>query len=316
MIRFDELTHFTEYMYLYLYSRLRGSNGYPKQLKSSTNPGGPGHYFVKKRFIDPAPPGEEFATKLGTRRFIPAAVQDNLFLSAADPMYGQRLKNLPISEQKRLLYGEWELADGRYFTEWDPAVHIVPAFSPPPEWPVYVSIDYGLDMLAVCCFADAGDRIYLFREVYESGLIISEAARRVRAAADNPEAVYAPADMWNRRQDSGRSAADIFFENGVALTRVSGSRVDGWLAVKELLKPVSGQNKVTSALAVTAACPNVIRCMGAIGCSALDPNDAAVQPHELTHAPDALRYFASQRRRGRSTVTQDGQLSSLLSFGI
>ena len=52
MIRFDELTHFTGYMYLYLLSRLRGSNGYPKQVKSTTNPGGPGHSFVRERFID------------------------------------------------------------------------------------------------------------------------------------------------------------------------------------------------------------------------------------------------------------------------
>ena len=56
-IRFDELTHFTESQYLYLLSRLRGANSFPKQIKSSTNPGGVGHQWVKARFIDPAPPG-------------------------------------------------------------------------------------------------------------------------------------------------------------------------------------------------------------------------------------------------------------------
>ena len=46
VIRFDELTHFTEEMYRYLFSRLRGANSYPKQIKSSTNPGNVGHSWV------------------------------------------------------------------------------------------------------------------------------------------------------------------------------------------------------------------------------------------------------------------------------
>ena len=52
VIRFDELTHFTEFQYLYLMSRVRGANRYPKQIKSSTNPGGVGHGWVKRLFID------------------------------------------------------------------------------------------------------------------------------------------------------------------------------------------------------------------------------------------------------------------------
>lgn len=57
VIRFDELTHFTEAQYTYLHSRVRGVNPFPKQVKSSTNPGGPGHAWVKERFIDGRRPG-------------------------------------------------------------------------------------------------------------------------------------------------------------------------------------------------------------------------------------------------------------------
>ncbi|HPR40218.1 MAG TPA: phage terminase large subunit, partial [Oscillospiraceae bacterium] len=39
VIRFDELTHFSEGMYLYLISRLRGANDFPKSIRSSANPG-------------------------------------------------------------------------------------------------------------------------------------------------------------------------------------------------------------------------------------------------------------------------------------
>ena len=56
VIRFDELTHFTESQFTYLISRIRGANPYPKQVKSTTNPGGIGHQWVKSRYIDPMPP--------------------------------------------------------------------------------------------------------------------------------------------------------------------------------------------------------------------------------------------------------------------
>ena len=85
VIRFDELTHFTDTMYTYLISRVRGANGFPKQVKSSTTPGGVGHSWVKERFIDPAPPGEVFTVEdTGqTRVFIPSKVDDNVFLMAS-----------------------------------------------------------------------------------------------------------------------------------------------------------------------------------------------------------------------------------------
>lgn len=75
VIRFDELTHFTESQYVYLLSRVRGTNAYPKQIKSSTNPGGIGHTWVKRRFVDPAPAGTAFVTEDGLRRiFLPSLV--------------------------------------------------------------------------------------------------------------------------------------------------------------------------------------------------------------------------------------------------
>ena len=61
VIRFDELTHFTESQFTYLISRIRGANPYPKQVKSTTNPGGIGHQWVKSRYIDPMPPDEVHA---------------------------------------------------------------------------------------------------------------------------------------------------------------------------------------------------------------------------------------------------------------
>ena len=118
VIRFDELTHFTEFQYLYLMSRVRGANRYPKQIKSSTNPGGVGHGWVKARFIDPAPPDTVFTPERGgSRIFLPAKLEDNRFLLRADPAYRERLLALPERERRALLLGDWNIFDGQYFGE-------------------------------------------------------------------------------------------------------------------------------------------------------------------------------------------------------
>mgnify|MGYP001053080838 FL=1 len=101
VVRFDELTHFTEEQYTYLISRIRGVNPYPKMVKSSTNPGGIGHAWVKRRFIDGFEPGRiHIDEETGARRvFIPSYVTDNVFLMNADADYIKRLNQLPEKEK-------------------------------------------------------------------------------------------------------------------------------------------------------------------------------------------------------------------------
>ena len=148
VIRFDELTHFTFGMYRYLLSRLRGTRGYPKQVKSTTNPGGLGHAWVKDRFIDLGPPDTVYRTPGGSRVYLPSRVQDNGFLMRADPDYVTRLQNLSERDRRALLEGDWDIFDGQYFSEFSRAVHIVEPFPIPGHWRRYRTLDYGLDMLA------------------------------------------------------------------------------------------------------------------------------------------------------------------------
>lgn len=298
-IRFDELTHFTEYMYLYLFSRLRGANTFPKQIKSSTNPGGVGHVWVKERFIDPAPPLTEIKSSEGTRIFIPAKVQENKFLMESDPGYIRTLDNLPENERKALRDGEWNLFEGRFFTEWDPAIHIMKPFAIPKEWRRVFVMDYGLDMLAGYWIAlDFVGNAYVYREVYQSNLIISSAAALIKelSGTDKLEDLCAPPDLWNRRQETGRSVADIFAENGIYLRKVNNGREQGWLDLREWLKVVPDETGAQSArLRIFENCRNIIRCLPAVQYDPKNPNDIANDPHELTHGPDALRYFAASR---------------------
>lgn len=301
VIRFDELTHFTEYMYTYMISRCRGANPFPKHIKSSTNPGGVGHSWVKARFIDIGEPNviHEITLENGKKNtviFIPSLVQDNMFLLDNDPDYVSRLELLPEKEKQALLYGDWDIFDGQFFTEFDRKIHVCTPFKIPKDWRIYRTRDYGLDMCATYWIAmDYQMNVYVYKELYESDLIVSDAARKINAMTDEKIQIdYAPPDLWNRNKDTGKSTADIFAENGQYLTKADNNRVTGWLAVHEWLKTYKDeQGQLNSKLKIFSNCINLIRTLPALQHDEKNPNDVAVEPHELTHAPDALRYFCT-----------------------
>lgn len=301
VIRFDELTHFTEYMYTYMISRCRGANSYPKKIKSSTNPGGVGHSWVKARFIDIGEPNKvhEIILENGKKNtiiFIPSLVQDNMFLLDNDPDYINRLELLPEKERQALLYGDWDIFDGQFFTEFNRNIHVCTPFEIPSDWRIYRTRDYGLDMCATLWIAmDYQMNCYAYKELYEPDLIVSEAARKINEMTNEKVLIdYAPPDLWNRNKDTGKSTADIFAENRQFLTKADNNRITGWLAVHEWLKPYNDeQGKPNSKLKIFSNCVNLIRTLPALQHDEKNPNDVAVEPHELTHIPDALRYFCT-----------------------
>ncbi len=326
IIRFDELTHFEEDMYVYLLSRIRGANNFPKQAKSSTNPGGVGHHWVKERFIDPAPPYEQWETENGTHRvFIPSLLTENKFLLSEDPNYIKRLKSLDENDIKALLYGEWDIYEGQYFTEFKTDIHVIKPFIIPKHWKRYFTMDYGLDMLAAYVIAvDTQGRSYVIKEFCQSNLIISEAAEKIRELCKGEDIVsyYAPPDMWNRRQDTGKSVAEIFLENGIMLVKSSNDRVHGWLTLKEYLKPFKNEmEEMTANMVFFENCREIIKSLPALTYDSRNPNDVANEPHELTHSPDAIRYFVSARpmaaiieNREDETLSYDTQIDNFVSF--
>ena len=255
------------------------------------NPGGVGHAWVKRLFIDRDFRGGERAEDYV---FIPAKVTDNRVLMEKDPEYVRRLDNLPHGLREAWRDGNWDVFAGRYFTEWDREKHVVEAFRPPEWWRWYVTLDYGLDMLAALLIGvDDRGEAYVVGEVYEGrdlgeghdGLIVSEAAERVKAlAAGHAVTAYlAPPDLWSARQETGKSVADIFAEHGVYLTKTSNERIAGWMAVKERLKDQT--------IRFFPNCRNLIRALPLLQYDEKRVNDVANTPHELTHAPDALRGF-------------------------
>lgn len=302
----DELTKHERRTIQVLLSCLRSPKGYPVRFRGTCNPGGIGHTYVKEDYIEPTQYGAKVIVDPITgnkRAFIPAKVYDNIVLMKNDPTYVKRLENLPEKEKKAFLYGDWDIFEGQYFSEWDRSVHVVETFQIPSHWRRYRVMDYGLDMLA-CYWAatDTSGRLYVYKELYESGLIISDAAKRIKQLSTVNERVpmFAPPDLWNRRQDTGKSAAALFTEHGVSMVKVSNARVQGWFNLKEWLKVQKSQDEQTgdeiktSRLQIAANCTNLIRTLPQLQHDDTDPNDVANEPHELTHAPDALRYLCSQ----------------------
>ncbi len=302
VIRFDELTHFTEDVYLYLISRLRGANSYPKQIKSCTNPGGVGHNWVRERFINSncKDISREFSS--GSRVFIESRVFDNKFLIESDPEYVKRLHNLREKDKKALLYGNWDVFEGQYFTEWDRVIHTIKPFSIPSHYKHYFTMDYGFDMAAFYWISvDSKGCAYVVREFCQgkdngkSPLIISEAARVIKELTKEKIFLYlAPPDIWNSRQESGRSIADIFLEEGIPLTKSGGGRVEGWMSVKEYLKPfidIDGQKRAK--LTIFDSCTELISSLPALLHDNANPSDVSSHPHKLTHSADAIRGFCN-----------------------
>jgi len=299
----DELTKYEERSIQVLLSCLRSAKGFIPKFRATCNPGGIGHTWVKERYIIPTEYGrKEIIDPItgGKIAFIPATVYDNTILVKNDPRYVKRLENLPEAEKQAFLFGNWDIFEGQYFDEFDANIHVITPFVIPENWKRYIAMDYGLDMCAVLWIArDTEGNAFVYKEFHQSKLIISEACEKIREInnGDKYTCLYAPRDLWNKKSDTGRSAADIFAENRMPMTETSVERVDGWLNVKEWIKIISikdietGELKKTSRLKIFSNCKNLIKYLPQLQRDDKDPCDAATEPHEITHICDALRYF-------------------------
>ena len=97
--------------------------------------------------------------------------------------------------------------------------------------------------------------------------------------------------------------AELFAENGLGLLRASNNRIQSWMALKELLKPLKNEQD-RPGLLVTEDCVGLIANLPAIQHDEKNPSDCATEPHEITHICDAIRYFAVTRTLGAEQAEQ------------
>ena len=293
IIAIDEATQLTEHQFSILKACLRGVRDMPRRMYLTCNPGGVGHAWVKRLFID-----RDFRTDEcpDDYLFIPAQVYDNPILMQADPDYVKQLESLPNKLRDAWLFGRWDVFEGQFFPEFSPDIHVLAQACIPERLRYFVAVDYGFDMLAALLLgADANGNLYVLREICQPDRTLREAAELiVTLCKDEPvEYVTASPDLWNRRQDSGKSGFEIM-QSVVGMPPMLAAdnrRVPGWRLLREYLRHESDH----PVLRIGSACKTLIASLPALLCDAVRPEDASGEPHAMTHAPEALRYAVMSR---------------------
>lgn len=170
----DEATHQTEDRIKKLNACVRGVNNFPKRTYYTCNPGGVGHAWVKRLFIDrkfrEGERGDDY-------RFIQSLVTDNKALMDAQPEYIQQLEALPPKIREAWLHGRWDLFEGQVFEEFVDSpehyqdrrwTHVIEPFAIPENWKIYQGFDWGYSKpYSIGWYAiDYDGRAYRIREYY------------------------------------------------------------------------------------------------------------------------------------------------------
>ena len=287
----DEATQFTYNEFRTLGGCLRGVNDIPKRFYLTCNPGGIGHKWVKRLFIDrnfhrnPLSPEEDENPK--DYKFIAATIDDNVALlnSSGGKAYKQMLSALPEKIRQAHRYGDWNALSGAYFSEFRRNIHTCDPFRIPTGWLKYRSFDYGLDRFALYWIAVSPEgRCFVYREYCESDLLVSAAAQKALELTPENEIIvstFAPPDVWNRQKDTGKSMAELFYMNGIPIVKSSNNRVQGHMQIKEMMADM-GDGK--PGLIIFKTCTELIDSLEIIQFSETNPNDCATQPHDITHS--------------------------------
>lgn len=264
IIIFDELTHFTESQYIYMFSRNRGRSlpEHRWRVRAATNPGGVGHGWVKRRFIDKLEPyryahfmrwqDEDImvpstAPDAKTRFWVPAKVKDNPIYAGGS--YEANLMALPEEERRMLYDGDWSVFTGQFFTAWRKPIHVInPIQLHPSTTTFFGGLDYG-DISPTCYVVvamNADGNAYVVNEYYntEPGVSIEEHAKAIKDIESNlPGPIVRRVGDWNifqaqtkdRKESTRYTIHQSFQKYGVNFTHANKDRLAGWRRLKDCL---------------------------------------------------------------------------------
>ena len=321
-IGFDELTQWpTDYAWTYMRSRLRATkaSGLPLYMRATSNPGGPGHRWVKRTFIDPSTPDQSFwatdengeiikwprghsreGEPLFKRKFIPATLFDNPYLSE-DGMYEANLLSLPEHQRRQLLEGDWDINEGAAFPEFNRRIHVVDPYDIPSNWTRFRACDYGYgSYTGVVWFAvvPGSEQLIVYRELYVSKIIATDLADMILDIEDGEKIRYGVLDssLWHNRGDTGPSLAEQMIMKGCRWRpsdRSKGSRVAGKNEIHRRLQVDEFTEEPR--LVIFNNCTNLISQLPSIPLDKRNPED--VDTYSEDHLYDALRYGVMTRPR-------------------
>jgi hypothetical protein len=307
-----------------MFATLRSAHGVPCQFRASCNPGGPGHNWVKARYVDNGPYAIVKDENSGMERvFIPAKISDNPTLLANDPTYVQRLK-MSGSEQlvKAWLDGDWSIIEGAFFAEWDSRKHVLPhkavaeAMEDNPDWKFFLAGDWGSARpFSFGWYGLVPDPIVIDGRKLERGCIVrireyygmkpgqfnvgvkmtAEAVASEIKKRSNEKYVYGVLDPSAFRQDGGPSLAERMAAIGVRFRPADNKRVarkgalGGWDMCRHRLDGDDGNPMFY----VTEHSPHFIRTIPVIQHDKLNFEDLDTDAED--HVADEWRYAMMSR---------------------
>lgn len=247
----DEAGQWTESMFRTLLGSNRSSTGgVPARCALTFNPGGLGHGWIKRLFIDRRFNERE---RPDDYNFIQALISDNKALIENDPDYVHRL-NTETSEalRKAYLYGDWDILAGQFFSELSRQVHFIAPFTIPTHWNRFGSYDYGFNHpAAMGYFANDEDgNTYLYREIVKAGCRVDQFAEMLKKHSEIESMyVYAGHDCWakrsatiNKEQGNPPTIAEEFQSHGITLKHAVIDRIAGAAHLRSYLA-LRGDNK-------------------------------------------------------------------------
>ena len=312
----EELTQFAdERPVAKLKATLRSAAGAPCGFRATCNPGGPGHGWVKARYIDAG--AWMIVAEAGlTRVFIPARVADNPELLANDPLYVARLKQSGSAELVRAwLEGDWNIIEGAFFDKWSNR-NIVAPFTVPALWTRFRAFDWGyaapfsVGWWAVCSDPyPVGDRtiprgaLVRYREWYGSNGKPNEGLRLEAEAVaagilkreTGDTIAYGVADPSIFREDGGPSIGERFRRAGLNFRPADNTRIgkvgalSGW---DQLRARINGSDDVPM-LYVFETCRDFIRTVPVLQHDPARPEDLDTDGED--HVADEARYACLSR---------------------
>ena len=311
VIFLDEATQLRESWMRQFAACLRGVNDFPKRIYYTCNPGGPGHTYIKRLFIDrryePGEIPEDYA-------FIPARVTDNQALLKAQPDYLKQLESLPRKLREAWLEGKWDIFEGQFFQEFtdDPDhygdrrfTHVIEPFEIPREWRVYRSYDFGYAKPFSCAWwaVDPDGVIYRILELYGCSGNPDEGVRwtpdkqfaRIRHIEDTHpwlkgrdiQGVADPA-IWDSSR--GESIYETALKYRIFFTKGDNRRIAGWMQMHYRL---SFDEEGYPMMYVFNTCRAFLRTVPALLFSECEVEDLDTRQED--HVADECRYFCMSR---------------------
>lgn len=330
-IAWDELTTFLEEDYRFLFSRCRQNArlaglGCVPHIVAATNPGGPGGVWVKKRFVDPAPPGEVFEAALDEedpevdrvrRVFVPAFARDNPHLDQRT--YRRSLSGMSAPLRAALRDGRWDVVEGQFFDEWDPDLHVYDPQTtfpddggqPPRSWVRIRAVDFGYAAPYACVWVafDPDGGAWLYREDYrrhqtpaQQGNRMVEFSKYPDGTAERIDYTVADPSCWHKTGVGDPIQQQWYMAGLRGLRPGMNARVDGWARVREFLRP-DENNHVR--LHVSSRCRFFIETFPQLVYDLDKVEDLDTDGED--HLADALRYgLMSRARKVRAGKAEPG----------